>query len=171
MKRFINTSFLFATLVMSLAAVAGAGDRGTCRSTAVVGTWGYTLTGYVILPSGPAPFATVGRVIFHVDGTISGTQIASLGGQVSEDTILGTWEPTDPDGIFTFSVGLYDDKGNLLRTADWAGVHVDSGRESRAIMTSLVLPNGTSIPAIVTLNAKRLYPGNSGAEHKRGERD
>jgi len=160
MKPFVRT-ISFATLLLSLAIVAAAQD-GTCSPEAGVGTWGYTITGTLMVPgTGAVPFVVVGRSVSDADGNSLATQTSSLGGQISQDTLKGTGT-LNPDCTTTFSVSIYDKSGNLLRTASWTGVYVDNGRELRAIMTSLVIangtPNGMSVPAVVTMNDKKLSP-------------
>jgi hypothetical protein len=54
-------------------------------------------------------------------------------------------------------VHLYDQSGNLLRTAVYATVYVDDAKELRGIMTSLVLAKGTSVPTVMTLEGKRVF--------------
>lgn len=163
MKRFVLTAFSIAILMLSLTALAAASDHDVCTNDMALGPWGYTLTGTLITPSGAVPFATVGTLVFEADGSISGTQTGSVGGQISRETISGTWDPINADCTLTYSVGIYSQSGQLLRTVNWAGVLVDNGTEARAIITSLVLPTGTNVPAIVTGNAKKSFsaPGNS----------
>jgi len=157
MKRFVRAIFFFATLLLSLVAAVAA-DHQTCKDAVALGAWGYTLTGTLITPSGAVPFATVGTAVFDVDGTISGTQTGSVGGQISQDVVKGTWDQTNPDCTSTFSVDIYNQSGQLLRTVYWAGVFVDNGSEFRGILTSMLLPNGMAVPAIVTMNSKKLFP-------------
>ena len=159
MERNIVRTIVFATLVLAIPSVASPQDRGSCSYARVAGEWGYTFTGTLILPSGPVPFAGVGRYTLDAAGNFSGTQISSRGGITSEDIINGT-ATVNGDCTGTFEVGVYDQSGNLLRTAIWAMVYVDKTNEIRSILTSLVLqPSGTSVPAVVTDNAKRLFPG------------
>jgi len=80
-----------------------------------------------------------------------------VGGKVSEDTLKGIFT-VNSDCTGTQTVSVYDKSGNLLRTAVGATVSVDNGRESRATMTSLVQPNGTSLPTVITMNAKKQFP-------------
>lgn len=150
--------FFFATLLLGLAAVVSAQDDGTCSLAGVAGEWGHTLTGTLILPTGPVPFAAVGRSTLDADGNLSATQDSSVGGRVGKDTIKGTFT-VNSDCTGTLTVGIYDQSGNLLRTATWATVFVDKRREMRAIITSLVLPDGTRVPSVVTQNAKKQFPG------------
>jgi hypothetical protein len=117
---------------------------------------GYSWTGTIILPTGAIPAAAVGTFTADAAGDLSGTQTSSLGGVVAQDMVKGT-VTVNSDCTATMTVGLYDHSGNLLRTAVWAIVYVDDAREARAIFTSLVLPNGMSLPTIGTANAKRLF--------------
>ena len=161
MKRNIVTAIVFATLVLAIAGVASAQDRGSCSYARVAGEWGYTFTATLILPTGPVPFAGVGRYTLDSAGNFSGTQVSNRGGITSEDIIIGT-ATVNPDCTGTFTVGIYDQSGNLLRTAIWAMVYVDKANEIRSILTSLVLqPSGTSVPAVATDHAKRLFPGSA----------
>jgi hypothetical protein len=162
MKRNIRRTTLpivfFATLLLSLAVVASAEDEGTCSTAGAAGEFGHTLTGTLILPTGPVPFAAAGRTTFDADGHFSGTQDSSVGGRVSKDTIKGTFT-VNSDCTGTLTTGIFDQSGNLLRTATWATVFVDKGREIRAIITSLVLLDGTRVPSVVTLNGKKQFRG------------
>jgi len=153
------TIFFFATLFLGLAAIAPGQDGRTCSNRGVAGQWGHTFTGTLILPTGPVPVAAVGTVTFEATGNISGAQTSSLGGKVGEDTIKGSVTVnSDCSGMLT--VNIYDQSGNLVRTAVWALAFVDNGRELRAILTKLVLePSGNSVPPIVTLNAKKQSHG------------
>ena len=179
MKR--NTVGIFclaATLLLGVATVAApAGARtpaqarsqgpGTCSTAAVAGVWGHSATGTLIRPTGPAPFAVVGRTTWDAKGNISGTQTASVGGQIAMNTIKGT-ATVNPDCTGTQTVSLYDPSGTLIRSATWSTVFVNNASEVRAIMTSLTVhnPDGTSssVPAIVTMNASKLFPDRGNAQ-------
>jgi hypothetical protein len=155
----MRTVFFFSAL-LALAAVASAQDNGACTLAGLAGRWGYTITGTLILPTGPVPFAAVGRQTTDTEGHISATQTSVAGGAVSKDTLKGT-STVNSDCTGTITISVYDQSGNLLRTASWATVMDDNGREVRAIMTSLVLPNGARLPTAITLNAKRQFPNSS----------
>jgi hypothetical protein len=163
MKRFVQTIFLFATLILSLTAVATAHDHQACTNAGALGAWGYTLTGTLITPSGAVPIAIVGTAVNEADGHSSGIQTSSVGGQINQETVQGTFDPVNSDCTSAFSVNIYNQSGQLVRTVHWEGVFVDNQSEYRGIITSLVLPNGVSVPAIVTMNSKKLFPppGNS----------
>jgi hypothetical protein len=166
----IRTVFFFCALLLSLAAVASAQPQGTCSTASAAGTWGFTDTGTLILPTGPVLFAAVGTITGDAHGNFSGTQTSSVGGRVSKETFTGTGTVnSDCTGTATFSV--YDESGTtLLRTATFSVVFVDNGREEREIATSLVLePTGTRVPAVITGSAKKLFP-NSGDERNEQSR-
>jgi hypothetical protein len=148
----------FATLLMSLAAIAQAQPDGTCSSARLAGAWGYTYTGALILPTGAVPAGSVGRFTVDAAGNLSGTQTSSVGGSVGEDTIAGS-VAVNSDCTGTATVRIYSSSGTLLRTAVLALVFVDNAREFRAIFQSLVLANGTNVPAVMTMDGKKLIPG------------
>jgi hypothetical protein len=151
---------ILPTFAWAQGAVASARDHRTCSLAGVAGTWAHTLTGTLHLPttSPPTsvPIATVGKATINADGTAAGTQTTSIGGAVSEDTIKATWT-LNPDCAGTLTVDIYDQSGNLTRTAHWAAVFDDNQTEYRAIMRSLVR-NGTPVPGTVTLTGRKLFP-------------
>ena len=62
----------------------------------------------------------------------------------------------NPDCTGTLTVGVYA-SGNLVRTATFDVVYVDGSREARAIIASLVLANGTIVPSVLTVDAKKVF--------------
>jgi hypothetical protein len=142
----------------SAAAVAGDSLRdGRCSNAAVAGDWAYTETGTVMPPTGAVPFAAVARYTLAADGELSGTATSSSGGAVANVTLKGIGTVnSDCTGILT--VGVYA-SGNLVRTATFGIVYVNSGREGRAIVTSLVLASGAIVPAVLTIDAEKVVPG------------
>jgi len=153
--RIIQMAALISTLFLSLVAGASAQDRADCTAASVLGAWGYTEAGTLILPTGAAPFAAVGKVTFDAAGNAIGTQTSSLAGRVSQDVVRGTYS-VNADCAGTMTVGVYDESGTLLRTIGLAFVIDDNASETRAVVTSLVLPNGMSLPSVITLEARRL---------------
>ena len=145
---------LGAALLLDVAAVVSAQDHA-CSASRIAGAWGYTKTGTLILPTGAVPFASVGRFSLDADGSLSGTNDGSVGGRVSKDVLTGMVE-VNPDCTGTMTVEVSDESGNLLRTLAMSLVFVDDARGARGIVTSLVLPNGASLPSIITADAKRL---------------
>ncbi len=154
MKRnLVRTMFALATLLLSLAARAQ--DEGICSDRAGAGQWGYILTGTLVLPTGAVPVAIVGRLTIDAAGNFSGTQTNSSGAPA---TVKGTIT-VNSDCTGTQTVSVYDQSGNVNNTAVLALVLVDNGRETRGVFTSFKLPNGASLPAFITLDAKKQFPG------------
>jgi hypothetical protein len=156
-RNIIERVFFFTTLLLALAAVASAQDHRTCTMAGRAGEYGFTWTGTLIFPSGPVPFAVVGRITFDAKGTESGTQTIALGSEVVKSTFKGTYT-VNSHCTGTLTVNSYDTSGNRISTVTADTVSVDNMRETRAIMTSLTLPDGTSLPVIETFNAKKLFP-------------
>ncbi len=160
MKRHLAWTIAFAFLSLGLATTASAQDQ-PCANPGLAGTWGYTETGPVMVPSPSGPVAVVaaavGKYEFDFRGNFHGTQNSSAGGAVAQDLKLGTYTET-ADCTGTLTIRIYDPTGNTLRrTSVWEIVLVNNATEFRGIMTSMVLPNGTSLSPIMTLTAKRLF--------------
>ena len=165
MRRNIVLTVFFAALSLSLAAVASAQGHRVCSNADVAGTWGYTETGTVMSPTGAVTVAAVGSYTFDRAGTFSGTQSSSTGGRVSQDAKQGTYT-VNADCSATLTLSVYDESGTtLLRKSVWEIVLVENATEMRGIMTSLlvVVPAETPVPPIVTMSAKRLFPGRLGS--------
>jgi hypothetical protein len=156
----ILTMFFFATLAISLAAVAKEMKNAAdcfCSSQMVAGTWGYTETGTLILPAptGAIPYSSMGIYTIDLAGNVLGTRIASAGGTMMKATIKGT-ATVNPDCTGTYTVRFYDPvSGNPQVTVDTvkAIVYVDNAREAHMILAS------GSYPSILTTVAKRVFPG------------
>lgn len=159
-RNIVRAAFFFATLLLSVVAVAWEDGR-TCSQASWRGDFGYTFTGTLNLsaPVGPVSFAGVGRETTDAEGNVSGFQNTSVGGKVSENTTKGKIK-AGSDCTATMSVSIYNASGTtLLRTATWYFVLDNNLREIRAIMTSLALPDGTSVPATVTMIVTKQFPG------------
>lgn len=156
MKRNILRTIFFATLLLSLAPVAPAQYVGACSNVSAAGMWGMTETGTLVLPTGAVPVAAIGSSTVDASGNMSGTLTSSLNGTLSVDTINGT-VTVNSDCTGTMTVGVYS-SGKLQRTVGLAFVLDDNAREVRAIVTSVVLANGASLPPVLTLTFARMFP-------------
>lgn len=156
MKNRLIGTLSVVTLMLGWASSA-AGQGGTlCSNARVAGSWGYTKTGTIFLPTGAAaPFGSIGTLVLDADGYVSGTQLASVAGNVVKGELYGTFT-VDPDCAGTMTVDVYDLSGNLQRTVSMSLVIDEAARELRALVTSLVLPNGTVLPSVITGEARRL---------------
>jgi hypothetical protein len=133
------------------------GNNATCSTAGVAGEWAYTETGTVIPATGAVPFAAVAKYTLYEDGEMSGTATSSSGGSVSNVTLKGTGT-VNADCTSTLTVGVYA-AGNLVRTATFQLVYVNGERQARAIISSLVLASGVSVPAVLTADATRVFHG------------
>lgn len=158
---------IVATIFLTLTAVSAA-------EMSLAGDWGWTLSGTLMIPTGPGvvvptPFAGVGRMTSDEEGKFTGTQTSSVGGEVVVNICRGV-TTVNEDGTGQMTVDLYDTSGNLLRHVLWDLVFVDNGRECRAIITSLQVPLGSggylTVPAIVTMNSKKMSPGRGQGDNR-----
>src|SRR5438132_3503764 len=145
-KTFTTISF-FLVLATSL--------HAACTGATAAGTFGFTTTGTLILPTGPAPVAAVGLITFDLNGNATGSQDRSVGGAFAHETITGTLT-VNRDCTISLLANVYDSSGNLVRTSTIPGVLVNNGKQIRAIFESVLLPNEVSLPSILTVEADRI---------------
>jgi hypothetical protein len=126
-----------------------------CSAAVVAGDWAYTETGSVFPASVAVPFAAVARYSLNAGGDLVGIATSSSGGTVANVTLKGT-ATVNADCTGTLTVGVYS-SGSLVRTATFDVVYVAGGREARAIIASLVLANGTVVPSVLAVDAKKVF--------------
>jgi hypothetical protein len=132
-------------------------DDRTCSNASVAGDWAFTETGTFIPATGAAPFAAVASYTLDSKGNLVGTATSSLGGTVSQFTLEGSGT-VNSDCTGTLSINVYE-SGSLVRTANFDVVYLNNSRGARAIITSLILADGTGLPAVVTFNAQKVFDG------------
>ena len=147
----MKTTKSLALMVWSIFIVVP-GLHAACSTASIAGRFGFTTTGSI-----PAVGQVAATGIFTQDawGNITGTQTRSLNGGVADETFTGT-ATVNSDCTGTDSIQVFQD-GSLVRTTTLHVVYDDNGREARAIFTSLVLPNGVSLPSIITIEARKLF--------------
>ena len=145
-KTFTTISF-FLVLATSL--------HAACTGATAAGTFGFTTTGTLILPTGPAPVAAVGLITFDLNGNATGSQDRSVGGAFAHETITGTLT-VNRDCTISLLANVYDSSGNLVRISTIPGVLVNNGKQIRAIFETVVLRNGLNLPSVLTLEAERI---------------
>lgn len=171
MKRSLVVTICFAMVLLSVAAVALAGDRHdrTCSIASVKGAWGYSESGTLYHPvAGAIPYASVGSYTVDRDGNLSGARIASVDGLgVQPATIQGT-ATVNPDCTGELDLSLHDPtSGALLNTVVKFVVYIDNSTAALSIITDIVLPDGvTHVKSVLVTDAKKLFPDRSG-EHER----
>jgi len=139
---------------------ARAWESNGCTLANVAGSFGFSYSGVGILPTGPVPVAAVGN--FHTDnaGTLVGTETNSLGGNATDQTISGNIT-VNHDCSGTLVANVYE-HGVLVRTSYIHLQYENNAGEILGIFQKLVLPNGSSLPVVITIDGKRLF-------HERGE--
>jgi hypothetical protein len=141
---------VFAMFVVNTVPSANA----QCSMSGVAGTYGFTATGTLLLPTGPVLIAAVGRITLRVDGSLSGTEARSVGGGFANETLKGTW--TVNSGCAGTATAQVFQSGTLVRISVLPFVVDDNMREIRVVQKSLTLPDGTNVPAVITFEVKRL---------------
>lgn len=142
-----------ALSIVLLAGVAPAAYAGTCSTSTEAGHWAATLTGVLILPSGPVPVGAVFRATADEDGKLTGTEARNVGGGYAEETLSGSWTVNeDCTGVAT--VNFYQ-AGQLVRTSVVAIVFDEHFTELRMVQESLTLPDGTQLPVVVTVQGRK----------------
>jgi hypothetical protein len=146
-----------STCVLNAQTTSTRGFEGVCSTASVAGDWAYTETGVVIPATVAVPFSAVARYTLDAEGNLEGTATSSSGGTVSNVTLKGSGT-VKPDCTSTLTVGVYS-SGTLIRTITFDVVYIDNARGARAIVTSLVLANGTIVPAVLTIDAQKIVHG------------
>src|SRR6266849_11119018 len=114
MEEIMKSARVFAVIGLFLL-LAAPGLHAACTSATAAGTFGFTTTGTLILPTGPAPVAAVGLVTFDLNGNVTGSQDRSVGGAFAHETINGTLT-VNHDCTTTLDANVLDSDRNLIRT-------------------------------------------------------
>jgi hypothetical protein len=155
MKRHAHSRALTGVCVAALAlGIVSAAQAGTqkCTLATVAGTYGLTTTGSI---PGIGPVSAVGLVTIDKSGNLSGSQTRSLNGSIADETFTGT-VTVNLDCTGTDEIQVFQD-GVLVRTSTLNVVYDDNGRSARAIFSSIVLPDGTQLPSILTIDVRRVF--------------
>jgi hypothetical protein len=144
---------LSVTALSSLNATAQQNSSKHCSAASVAGKWAFTTTGTI-----PAigPVAATGTYTADASGNITGSQTRSLNGDVEDETFTATGTVM-PDCTATYVFQVYQ-SGVLVRTSTLEIIWDDNSRDGRAIFVSIVLPDGTTLPSILTVETKRQFP-------------
>jgi hypothetical protein len=147
----MKTRMLSMFMMLSMFVVTSA-VHAACTKVTGAGTWGFSTSGSI-----PAIGAVAATGIFtqDVSGKITGKQTRSLNGDIADETFAGT-ATINPDCTGTATIQVFE-SGVLVRTTTLNVVYDDGGREARAVFTSLVLAGGTSLPSIITFEARRVF--------------
>ena len=135
--------------------LAGPSLHAACTSATAAGTFGFTTTGTLILPSGPVPVGAVGSITVDLNGNAAGSQDRSLGGAFAHETLTGTLT-VNRDCTISLLANVFDSSGTLVRTSTIDGVLVNNGKQIRGIFETVVLANGVSLGSVLTVDANRV---------------
>ena len=129
-----------------------------CSLAGVAGTYGFTLSGVVNLPTGAVAIAAVGKAVLDSNGEVSGTEARSVGGGYADETFTGTFT-VNADCTGTTTLQFFE-SGQLVRTSILSIVFDNSQREVRMVQKSLQLPNGVFLPVVITVQAQKMFSEN-----------
>jgi len=144
--------------------VVHADSPNGCSTESVAGNWGVTLNGSLILPTGLVPAAGVARGTFDAQGNITSgaTEARNVGGGFANETLTGSWV-VKPDCTGTLTIRAYE-SGLLVRTSVLSIVFVDYLNKVLMVQESLTLPDGTVVPAVITAEAKKIFPQSTNSQ-------
>ena len=153
MKHIQRTSLMLIALIAFVASLPPAAYAAHCSTATVAGTWGFTLSGTLVLPSGPVPGAAIGRADADNDGNLTGTEARNVGGGYADETFTGSWT-VNPDCTASMTANFYE-AGQLVRTSVLTIVFDDNSKEARMVQKSLTLPNGAQLPVVLLLEGRK----------------
>jgi len=144
-----------ALIAIVLFAFASPAEAQQCSAERSAGYYAFTLTGVVILPTGPVPIAAVGTATFESNGKGSGTEARSVGGDFAEETFTGTYT-IEANCTGTATLQFYE-SGQLVRTSVLYLIFDHDEQSYRMVQQSLELPNGAFLPIVATVEGKRIF--------------
>jgi hypothetical protein len=154
MKRNIaRTTLAILSVAVLLACLAPAAHAATCSTATVAGSWGLSLSGTLLLPTGAVPAAAVGRATADIEGNFTATEARNVGGGYADETLTGKWT-VDPDCTGSLTVNVYQ-SGELVRISVLTIVFDENSKQVRMVQKSFTLPDGTQLAAVVTLEGKK----------------
>jgi len=154
MKRTILKVIGGTLFLAALGGITPVSQAGQCSLGSSAGSYGFTLSGVVILSTGGVPIAAVGRADLDAAGNVSGTESRSVGGGFADETFTGTYA-VNADCTGTTTIKFYE-SGQLVRTSVLSIVFDNNSREIRMVQKSLHLPNNAFLPVVITVEARRI---------------
>jgi len=143
-------SIFAAALMVSMAAPAHAWNR-PCSLAGAAGNWSDSDQGTVV---GVGPRTAVG--IFTLDGAgnlTNGVATSSLNGEIFDETYSGSYT-VNSNCTGTINVTIYS-SGTELFVVTLNIAYDDDMRELRGIFKSATEPDGTVLPTIINLQARK----------------
>src|SRR5215471_11228332 len=137
---------LVATVLLGFVSPA---EAQQCSEERSAGYYAFTLTGVVILPTGPVPIAGVGTATLDSTGKVTGTESRSVGGDFADETLTGTYT-VNSNCAGTATLQFYE-SGQLVRTSILSLIFDQDEQSFRMVQQSLELPNGAFLPIVATV--------------------
>jgi hypothetical protein len=139
-------------LIASIAApVHASDDHDHCSLKRAAGKWSFTDNGTVV---GVGPRTAVGILTLDSAGNVSnGVATSSLNGAIAQETFFGTYT-VNSDCTGTISVTIYSGGVELFVINGNTAFDGDV-KHIRAIFTSVVEPNGTSLQTVIGLDGNK----------------
>ena len=148
----VATICLFSTTASAQGLAApGHAWHSQCSLASAAGNWSLTDQGTVV---GVGPRTAVG--VFTLDGAgnlINGIATSSLNGSIADETFSGTYT-VNSNCTGTLNVTIYS-SGTELFVVTLNLAFDDDMRELRGIFTSATEPNGTALPTVINLEARK----------------
>lgn len=139
--------------LLSTALTPAAAHAATCSTATVKGAWSLTLSGTLLLPTGPVPAAAVIRATLKLDGTVVGTEARNVGGGYADETMIGNYT-VNADCTGSATVNFYEGD-QLVRTSELSTVFDDNSKQVRMVQKSLTLPSGTQLPVVIVVEGRK----------------
>ena len=137
------------SLIVSMPSQARA--AGPCSLARAAGSWSFTDNGTVV---GVGPRTAVG--VWTLDGNgnlLNGVATSSLNGSIASETFSGTYA-VNSDCAGTVDVKIYSGGTELFEVTGFTAFD-DDMKEMRGVFTSIVTPDGTSLPSVISLQARK----------------
>lgn len=125
--------------------------RDECSLARSTGKWAFTDNGTVI---GVGPRTAVGVFTFDGAGNVlNGIATSSLNGSVAEETFSGTYT-VNSDCTGTVAVKIFASGTEILDLTMNVSFD-DDMKELRGVFTAVTTPDGTALPTVINLQAKK----------------
>jgi hypothetical protein len=145
---------MIVSVAVIFMAIAPQMNAQRCSRATAAGDWAATLTGTIILPTSQVPAAAVLRISADLAGNFAGIEARNVGGEFVRETITGNW--TVNSDCTGKAIASIFQSGVLARRVVLIIVFDSLSTELRMVQKSLTLPDGTSIPVVITLEGKKL---------------
>jgi hypothetical protein len=149
-----NNARIFAVVIAigTIASlVAPIHANAACSIAASAGNWSMTDNGTVV---GIGPRTAV--AVFRLDGKgnlTDGVGVSSLNGSIAGETFTGTYT-LNPDCSGSASAKIYSGGVQILQLTAFIAFD-DNMKELRMLFTSVSTPDGTPLPSVISLQARK----------------